>query len=343
MKTTLFTSIALIALLLAGCSGDGDISGVSESAQAADLATLPTETELQIELGLSDTQAEAMAVLLGNWRRDMQNGESAEPGQGRRLRGEHRMIFLEEATGILDREQFLQLVNHLAERRDAMQGQGRPLGGPMAGGRGPGMGHGHGGNDHGIGQGANDRPGQGDGPRFLLIFEELDLSEEQRTAIRTWLEEYRESHEPPEQGNPEARREFMQQMREDMREFLQTVLDEDQLDELDSLHAARRLERIAVQLENLDERFERRVEFLTTVLQLDDGQSGAFAELSESAAAAIRALLEDADENTDFDALREELRTLRDEMDAALRALLDTEQLEILDALAELMHRGPGH
>ncbi len=78
MKKALFTMIALTALLLAGCSGDDDISGISESAQAADLTTLPTETELQSELGLSETQTEAMAVLLADWRHGLESEQISE-------------------------------------------------------------------------------------------------------------------------------------------------------------------------------------------------------------------------------------------------------------------------
>ena len=355
MKTTLFTTIALVALLLAGCSGSGDIGGIDESRQSIDLTALPSETELQSRLDLSDTQAEAMGVLLANWRGGMQGDANAEPGAGMAERDEHMLAFIESAAGVLDRDQLVALLAFLAERRETMQGQGRPLGGPMAanGGRGPGMGQGNGGghgngmgqgngNGHG-GQGANGRPGDGEGPHLLRVLEQLDLSEAQQTAIQEFLDEYRESHEAPPQGDQAGRREFMEQMRADFREFLATVLTEDQLAELESLHDARRLERIAQRLANLDEHFARRVEFITTVLQLDADQSAAFAELSAAAVAQMRGLLESADEDTDFDALREAMQTIREETDTALRALLDAGQLEVLDALQELMHRGPGH
>ena len=210
------------------------------------------------------------------------------------------LAFLEAVVPVLDADQ----VATLAEELEAQCNE-RPQ--VYRGGRGGGQGRG----PHGRGP-------HGRGPGMFLgrILHDLDgVTDEQAGQITEALDGNRQEFFDLRRAfakgtiSAEELRDGAKALRESVERALQSVLSDDQYSALEAALAEHRAEIATRRLENLEQGVARRLEFLTKVLALTDGQP-----------AAVYAVL--------------------DESVVALRALLTPEQAEIFDSLRNLL---PGH
>jgi chromosome segregation ATPase len=205
-----------------------------------------------------------------------------------------------------------------------------------AGGRRPGGFHG--------GRGG---PGDALGVRIEKLIEELDLSEEQGSQIRDALQEMRKamqalrSQYSPVEGAREGLREKVEEIREQFAAKLKAILDAEQLERLEELRAERRSDIAEKREINQQQRIERRVDFLTKVLDMNDSQKQEVSGFLTDAAEQARALYQkERNEEISREDLRDELHSIQEGSMAAIRGVLTPGQAEVFDALKELV---PGH
>ncbi len=341
--------MTLFAAFLMGCV-DSDrsagqtptgpqLSGVTESAD-----DVPTWEELKTGLNMSDGQIDGMSRAHDDWERG--EGKPGEQGSaGNSLDGREGMIaFLEESRAILDQEQFVELLGFLGDRpapemdqgagRDGMQGRGgeRP---PRGEGR-PGMG--------GDRPPRNGQKPQGEMGEWIAA---LDLSDEQQAALEALQEtrhdQMRSLHDDLRAGNltNEEFREAADALREEGREAFESILTAEQLAQFEEMRTEKELDRIADRLAKLqDADPTRKIEFLTTMLLLDEGQVAEFTTIIEGGQNGQIALLESAlAGEISVESLREQSAAARDGIKTSLEAVLSDEQLEIFDLLTKLLHR----
>ncbi|NNE08297.1 MAG: hypothetical protein HKN20_07010 [Gemmatimonadetes bacterium] len=333
-------------LIMSGCNDDeatfSDIMGTSSPAEApaSSSVALPDWTEMQKAVPLTTAQVEPMRNSYESW----QQNESRREGM---------MDFLQQSQNTLEREQFLTLVTYLGdqseqareERRAAMANRYGRERGPRDGARQGNRERGHDG-----------KPGES----LSEMAEELGLTTEQREQLQTMFashreemdalreqfhsggmthEEFRAAHEALRAGNHEA---------------MTSVLTEEQAAAFAASRAEHRAERMQEHLERLDnsESDDRRVAFLTDVLDLDAGQAAELASLFAEQRAARRERLEEAIAAAGTDPgvrdRHEDREAMREAMHDAIESLLNADQLEVYDALQTLHGvaggRGPsGH
>jgi hypothetical protein len=173
---------------------------------------------------------------------------------------------------------------------------------------------------------------------FGDILEDLDLTEAQKQLIQAYLTERRENRPQERPSDPEERRAWRQQMHQEWRDFLETVLTEDQLTLLEELREARHQEMLERRQVRMVERSEHLITFLTTVLHLDAEQTAQIEELAGDALTAAQAA---RDSHAAGDLTREEFRSarqeIRDNLVEGIRALLDEDQLARFEALLVLL------
>lgn len=317
------------ASCLAGCSDTEQSSPTTPLRTGFDAAAaVPADAEIAGQLGLSEEQMAGLAPALEAWRqgeRDAWQSErphaAHEFWQGRR---ERLLNFLASCAEVLDTEQFVALVQMLAERMDSLREQvreyldaGRPMRdfwGPRFEGHHPLLGRSH------------------------EILEELDLTEEQRQQIREFFAIQLASRSDAHPRDREAMRAWRQQVHQEWLEFRETVLTAEQGALLEQIREARRQERLERWQERLAVRAERRVSFLTTLLLLDTEQATQLADLVADAVTAAQSAL---DSHAAGDLTREELRSTlhenRDGLIEEIKMILDAEQLARFEALLELL------
>jgi len=321
--------ILAAATCLAGCSASDPAGPTTPERPGYDAAvTVPADAELAAQLGLSEEQVASLAPALEEWRRSEQEAwQGAQPHEAHGFWQGHRerqLNFLTRCAELLDTEQFVALVQMLAERMDSLREQVREY---LDAGR-PGRdfwGSRFDGHHRFMG-------------RIREILEELDLTEDQWQQIREFFAIQLASRPDAHPGDREEFRVWRQQVYRAWLEFRETILTEEQLAHLDQIREARRQERLERWQERLAVRAERRVSFLTTVLLLDTEQAGHLAELVAGAVTAARSAL---DSHAAGDLARVELRStlheIRDGLIEEFKTILDEEQLARYEALLELL------
>lgn len=356
----LLAGLLAISLFGVGCSESEDATSdsvVTPLSSGTDGTVLgpPTMDELQARLGLSSDQVEALTPLVADWqsqhearRSGMRRGEGRGPRFGRGTGDSPQMAFLEGSAEILKHEQFVGLLEFLAEKREAAREQraemGPGEGGPPRGGFGrhgegmpPGL--------HGP------RDGQRQGPGGVLA-EELGLTDEQKEQLHEAMREHHEARRDLMQGfhdgsvTVEALRSGLKEAEEQFESKLATILDDDQLAAFNEHRETRQTEMLERQLERLaSQDGSRRIEFLTKVLSLDDAQVTQLTEIVSNAHAERQDQLEQAlAGNIDHVDLFVDGILHRQEVEESIRGILNEEQTEIFDALKNLHPRhGPQH
>jgi hypothetical protein len=230
------------------------------------------------------------------------------------------MTFLSACADVLEPRQFVKLAELIDEKRAACDRPGR------------GMRGGHG------------------APIFMPMMRfahELDLEQEQIQEIRAFMPDVAEDARDLFTSYAEdtitldALRDGLRELRAQVEAHLQEILEADQLARLEELIAEHRTDMAERRLENLDERTERRADFLTRVLDLTDEQQGQLDAVLAEAKSRTETLLQ-AIGSGDIE-IEEAITTgieIREDTDSTIRAFLTDEQIEAFDALRDL-HRGP--
>jgi hypothetical protein len=342
-----FVSLGLVLLVgmwpvFSGCNGEAESGAVltPQNATGAGQASPPTLVELKTAVGLSDDQAKLIEPALARWRERAEAMTPSGPrkGRGPRLggtgarqgRGAHLQDFLEECGGLLETEAFVDLVDFLAERRDARRAQRTGLReGCPEGGRGRFGPGGRGGRLHGA---------MAEGPAL-----EEAQKKALRDAVRTAHEALRDAHRGYRDGDLNAGevRDRAQAAVDRLRESLPEILTQDQVDGLVTAMRERTQKMVERRLEHLDEGPPGRMTFLVKVLKLDDSQQEALERTHAEFRPRRKEILTGiAEGNVSFvEALYSEL-TLSEERHRSVRALLTEEQQERFQALRKL-GRGP--
>lgn len=359
----------MAAMLLGGCLSDADRGTDDAAAAGAPAATgetwveawdasgppgFPTAAELQAGLSLTGEQAAVVDAALNQWRarteEQRRQMEQRRNAQGHGMPGAFgeseppMLAFLEAVVPALDTNQVAALAGLLERKHDqAGEGMGPGGGGPRGGGMRPGG-----------------RPGGPGGPGFggpiggvlRELRDELDLSAEQRTALRDALkashDTFRDLRRSFRDGTitAEELRDAARDARLALEEQLADILSADQYTLLMDTLAEHRTEMIDRRLAHLDEGAARRLDFLTNVLQLDDGQAAQVETILNDSMDARRAVLEALRDGTiEIEEALYQGYLIAQSTAAAIRDLLTPEQQAVFDALRTLLpgHGGPHH
>jgi Spy/CpxP family protein refolding chaperone len=360
------TAAGLLALTISlmGCSGaesetESTVLGSAAASNTEDFngPTPPTFAEILEHVDVDQEQQQLLESAYNVWAAAIQSRQDKRQTEGRRGPGKRGrefdgeppaeladqeppvQAFLITCSNVLTSEQFIALVNYLAEyqkaQREAMAEQREA----RFAERGAGMGEGRG------GRGGIGGPG-GPGGEFM---DELNLTEVQQAA----LEEAREQHRETVQalieaaGGPgqldEATRAKLDELRQQMKQTLENILTAEQLAQLAELRETRQAETAERRDAMFTRGAERITDFLAQVLDLDDTQKQQIIEVMTGAQAKIKALHESAREaDTPREDLRDQMDQIRDESKTAIRALLSEEQAAAFDALSNLLPHSPG-
>lgn len=240
MKTILLaTSLTLGLVALAACqSSDGGLVDADMSASAEETVALakamPSLDDLESALGLSADQKAGLSTAMESFHEAMvarhaqlQAGEETESTFP-------RLDFLEEAYGILERDQFSSFMQIMNEKHEAVRREHHQK---LRDGQGPhGPRHGHG------------RRGGGDAEthqaraelhhaRMMDFFDTvLDLSDEQRTSLEELFASQRAFREEAHADGQRPTREQMQEHHQAMYGGIQEILNDEQMELLETLH-----------------------------------------------------------------------------------------------------------
>lgn len=353
--------VVLAAGVLGGCltEADRNSSGDTATAPSATGETwveawdasgapgLPTLDELTASLSLTTEQAAVLQSALQEWARQME--------QRRNVRGHGvpggfgdfeapLLRFLESVVPGLDASQVNGLATILEQRREQL---GPPEGGPGGGGGPGGPGHPGGPGLHGPGG-----PGFG-GPIADVLRElrdELDLDATQRDALHTLLMDSRETFHALRESfangeiTAEQLRDAAHEARVTLESQLAGILSDDQYTLLMNALATHRTEMATRRLEHLDEGVQRRLDFLTAVLSLDDAQTTQVGVILADSVTQRRALLEALRDGTiEIEDALYQGYLIAESTTAAIRDVLTAEQQAIFDSLKRLLpgNRGP--
>ncbi len=328
-------------LIMSGCNDDeatfSDIMGTSPAEAPASSAVSPPDwSELQKAVPLTTAQVEPMKNSYESW----QSNDSHREGT---------MDFLQQSQNVLEREQFLALVTYLGDRTEREREDRRAAMANRSGReRGPRGGDRHGDRERGHDGNAGESLGE--------MAEELGLTAEQKDRIQAMFASHREEVEAL-RGQLQAGalthdeyRAAHDALRARNHEAIVSVLTEEQATAFAASRAEHRVERMQEHLERFDESAhgDRKLAFLTDVLDLDDGQAAELASLFAEQHAARRARLEEAIASAGNDQgprdrgeHREEMRAAHEAMNDAIESLLNADQLEVYDAL-QMLHGARG-
>ncbi|RKZ05361.1 hypothetical protein DRQ32_12575 [bacterium] len=200
------------------------------------------------------------------------------------------------------------------------------------------------------------RQGRGHGQRdgVLEHADELDLSEEQIAAIAALMEDFRAAMrelmgEGERGGRPtDEQRAQMQVLREAHITSVLEVLTEDQRIALEEIRAEQRESRHNERAAKHENRAAQTLEFLSTMLNLSDGQQEQIQAVVQAQQQKMQALNEEfhnaqSGERPSVEARtahREAVQELRAEGRAAIVELLDEQQAELFEALGKLRQNG---
>lgn len=360
MNARLLVSVIAVAGLVltgAGCGEKEEVGSETSSLMSPAVATdasppIPSISELESSLDLNADQRDALESALAKWqesvpaemcgagRGGMRGGRGgkhagrAEFGHGpERADGESPFLgFLETSVSVLEADQFVKLTEFLAEQRESCRGTRsgrRGLGHRGGSERGP-RGHAH---------------GLGDGLRAGLddLVAELELTDEQESQLRAALEAHHEAMRTFHEENMdsgldrEAIRERAQELRDELRTELENILEPEQLAQMDELREQHRAEMREQHQARGDQRMDRRLEFLTRILSLDESQEQQVQDLMETAAEQHRALRQSTrDGEIEHEDAMAQMEQMHEELAGAIRNLLTPEQQTVFDALQNL-------
>lgn len=360
----LMAGLFALTVSMMGCSGaeSGAQSTVLSSATATSTEDLgapapPAFAEIMEHVNLEQDQLESFEAAYTIWAAAIQSRQAQHQAEGRRGprmkdgqcdgqppaeladREPPIQTFLASCSDILSPEQFIALVNYLAEYQTAHREAMAEIRDAHFGERGTPPGEGRAGRE---GMGHFDGPGK-------EFFAELNLTDEQQTALKEARERNREAVKAliESAGGPgqldEATRAKLDELHQQMRQLVESILTPEQMAQLEELRAARQAE----MAERRDAAFTRGTEhiadFLVQVLDLDTTQKQQIIDVMTQAQAKIKTLHESAREaDTPREDLRDQMEQIRDESAAAIKALLSEEQAAVFEALSNLLPHGPG-
>jgi len=341
--------LAFVATLALGCQTNKSESNSPTSGLTSPQATTsevsppapPSFDELTSHVQLNADQVQPMKDALERWRQAVQTlaeaqranrEEGIRPGRGP-VGGpaDHQrpiFAFLEESARILKTDQFVQLTTYLAEcQKEHRQANAQA----------------HPGQDKGFeGRPPEDRPFEG---RMVeILADSLNLTKEQQEQIRNAHKEIRKEIDALHDqyggrgwDSPEFRQK-VKGFRDSIQERLRTILTPEQYAKLQTLQQ----ERLAHMAERRDERVEQRIdslgEFLGNVLSLSPTQKQQVSEILSNARKQLVSLRESMRDSSVVPGdLRQESEKIRTDTDAAIRALLNSDQAKMYDALKALL------
>lgn len=345
----ILVGFVMLSALTIGCqSSDSDTGPAtlglvsSETDDGFPRMAPPTIGEIMAEVELTNDQLQPMEAALDKWSETVQSRwTKRQANKNQRRRGEFKprtdrerpmFTFLEESAGILNADQFVNLVEFLAERRDAHhEARAEARQSQRGKFRGP-------------------RDGKGHGARLEQLTEELNLTEQQQHDIQGVLEESREAmralrEQHAVSGPDESLREQMQQIRTATHEKIENILTPEQYAQWEESRSEHRAQMAEKREERQGLMLDHRVESLARILGLDDSQQTQVSDILTGAMEQAKALHEKVrnEEITREEAQAEKDR-IKEESAEAIKALLSDDQAKMFDALKKLMpdyrHRG---
>jgi len=333
--------LVMMSTLTIGCqSSDSDTGPAtlglvsSEADEGFPRMAPPTIGEISAEVELTSDQLQPMETALDRWSETAQSRwAERQANKNQPRRGEFRprtdrerpmFTFLEESAGILNADQFVDLVEFLAERREshreakveARQGRRGEFHGP--------------------------HDGKAHGARIEQLAEKLDLTEQQQADIQEVFEESRDAmrtiHQQHVGTEPdESLREQRQEIRTETQEKIENILSPEQYAQWEGLKTARRSQMAERRAERQGLMLERRVESLVRILGLDDSQREQVSDILTGAMEQAKALRGEIRNNdTAREEVREKRKQIKEETEAAIKALLAPEQTKMLKPCSRL-------
>jgi Spy/CpxP family protein refolding chaperone len=177
--------------------------------------------------------------------------------------------------------------------------------------------------------------------------EELGLSEAQQAQLQAALDAHREAMDALHEecaGNADrdACREKAQQLREELRTTLAGILTAEQTARLAEIRSERRAEMEERHDANVEQRTERHIGFLVSVLNLDEAQQQQLRAVLDSAREQHDRIREDLrNDQIDPEEAAARMEEIRNQTQASIREILTPDQQVLFDGLAELCP-GPG-
>jgi len=315
---------------LAACENESDVTSPLETdtqIQAAGL-WLPAADVMVTTTSANEGQEKGLREARGRWGAE----ESGSPMQG----------FLLEASSFLSDEQLVQLVNLIAEQREARQQQGVESDAPRHGRRGQrGM-----------------RQGQGPHAGILGYADELGLTEDQVAALTALHEELKGEFQGMRgergrrgrgQGPTEEQRAKGEEIREAHQANVREILTDEQWTKLEEIRQQGREERREARQEQRTERQEENLDFLAEILDLSDEQRASIEGVLDGQHEKMQALGEEFRESLgeerptaeQMEAHRAAMEALRTETHTAVLELLDEDQGALFEALKKLRAQHP--
>lgn len=348
--------IFILLAFLVGCQGaDSDPKSSAlgltspDASEAASTFAPPTLGELLSRVELAGEQLQPMETALERWsvvvqarhetvRTEGRRGKRGDPRRGGRGYGTQGgqqpplQTFLMECAEFLEPEQLVTLVELLAERRDGHR--------KAFAGRRP---------DRPRGRHDGKRGEQFEGRRPNRVIDELDLTEQQQTALQEARDQSRAAIQALIEGSggrgqvDEATREKTREIRQQMKSKLENILTPEQLSQLEGLRDERRAEMTEQREDNFTQMLERRVEILSQVLKLNETQRQQIVEILTRSHEQLHALRQNARvEDKSFADIRAEAERIRQESTAAIKEQLTAEQAAVFEALQTLLPRRGG-
>ena len=344
------SALWMSSFALSGCS-EGQTtdptSGLTPTTQEAALFAPPSMDELSTALEMSKEQIDTLDPSLSAW-----HSASTERGADR-VQKMHD--FLVDSSDTLDREQLVSLLEMLKERREtrreamALERHGRRGQLGERGPRGPRRPNGVDEDHPGM---RGPRGSRGGGFGFGGGFTDLDLTDEQealiesaRTAHHAAVKLTREKYGDDAWQN-EAFRDEMNALRQAFQAQVADILTPEQLAQLEGDRKERFVSHLESRIEQLEERAEDRLTFLTKMLDLSSDQQAQITALHAEHITAIRGIIDGLNSGAlTLEEVHDQMRD-RDRVRDQIEGILTEEQLEIFELLGPGSGhgmRGPGH
>lgn len=298
-------SIAALAALFMLCPGCGSNEPVAS--EAADNNAVPSFSEVNKALTLSDSDAAVVKSALAEWKRGANAQNAGAPGfAGRR----QEMEFIATVAPSLDDAQLTGLVSLLLSRREERRSDMRAQ---YAGKRG--------------------------GDQLQQVAKELGLSDKQKEQLKALHADTRAKADAQRKSGAtdEQMRAAMETIHKDSRAKLETILTADQVKKLDAMRDERVSNRMERRVDNADKRSDAHLAWMVRTLQLSDTQA--------SALKAAQSALNDTQESTfkavqsgslTRDKAHEEMSAAHDAFAEKLKGILTATQSQRLEILQPL-------
>lgn len=323
---TAATMIAVLAAVLAGCSSGDTVT--ANNTPAAATAAVPAFSDIQKAVTLDEGDAAVVQQALADWRQ-----AASTTTRNRFERHQAGMDFVAAVAPSLDNKQLSNLVDYLVTWRDQQRTrmQQNQQNGDRLRDR----------------DRIRDHLGPMGDPAKLM--ESLGLSDQQKTAVQAMHQEMRQKMEAlhtsirnGSMSRDEAHK-AMTALHETMHQKLATILTADQMTKFDAARQERMKAMIQRRIDNMGDRAEARVKWMSTVLGMDDAQTSRFRETVQTLTQKRKAELETLRNGTlaPGDGHQLAMRENRDAMDQALADILTQDQSARLDIIRRLAPQGP--